>query len=130
MPSLAAFKWIAIAGLVLALAFTVNLAQSRGVKLAGVTAERDAAIKRADEWKTTYDDARSKEQATAAARALETQQLITLARDAGNAKEGIANAPGATDRFRYSDAAYGFLRARPTEAARPAAEADPGMDGR
>lgn len=125
------WKWLAMGALALALAFSWNLAQDRGAQLATRTVERDAAVKRAQEWAGAYARQEVLAAETAEARAAETNSLINLARAAGSAKQGIAHAPGADDRFRYSDAAYGFLRnAEPEAAGSPAAGAAPAVDGR
>jgi hypothetical protein len=53
---------------------------------------------------------------SAAARAAETQRLNDIAASVAAAKEGIKHAPGADDRFVFSDPAYGLMRPRPGEA--------------
>lgn len=135
MRSLLALAWrfrslIIIAALALALAAAVNVARDRGADLKAAKTDLAAAASRANEWKVAYDAGVVLARQSAIAHAAEQAALINLARAAGTAKQGIANAPGAADRYRYSDAAYGFMRSRPAEAARDAAAPGPDVDGR
>lgn len=124
------WHWFALAGLALALAFFFNLATERGSDLQTRTAERDAAVKSANDWQATYQQAQALAEATAKAHSVEQTALINMARAVGSTKEGIAHAPGASDHFTYSDAAYGFMRdAAPAPAAAgSAAQAAAGVD--
>lgn len=96
----------------------------QAAKDARAVAEANAAA-----WKTHSEESQRLAEATLAARAQEQATLLSIAKALGATKQGIANAPGADTPFRYSDALYGFMRARP-EGDRPAAEAPAVVDGR
>jgi hypothetical protein len=122
--------WFALAGALLCARHYQGQSAGLTTQLSAVTSERDTAVQRATEWKAAVEADRALAEKTAAAHADETNRLIDLARSAGAAKQGIANAPGAADRFRYSDAAYGFMRARPAQAAGGAGQAASDLGGR
>lgn len=80
-------------------------------------AERDAARKdaatataNAKAWHEAHDLQVKLATETALARAAEQATIITIRDAAGTAKEEIAHAPGADDPYRYSGAAYCFMR--------------------
>ena len=92
------------------------------------TNERDTAVATAKAWEKHAADSLRLAEATATARAEERADLLSIARALGSTKHGIANAPGASDAFRYSDSVYGFMRQRAPE--QPSAQAAPHVDDR
>lgn len=105
--------WFAMAAAILA----ANHYRDRGTELETerntAIAERDTAKANADAWSAAHDKLVELSRETAQARAAETQTITVIRDAAGTAREEIHNAPGADDRFDYSDPAYRFMRARP-----------------
>lgn len=130
MPSLAVLKWFAIGGLVIALLIAMNIAGSRKAALDKVTGERDTAVATSKAWEEAHGKQVELAGKTAEARAKERQDIVVIRDAAGTAKEGISNAPGASDPFRYSDSAYRFMRNDRSKASAHAAAPDAGVDGR
>jgi hypothetical protein len=128
MPSLGLLKWFAIGGLVIGLLTLGLFYQGQGAKLATMETRAVVAEASAKAFKAAMERERELALETAEARAAERQQVIVIRDAAGTAKQGIANAPGASDAFHFSDAAHGFMRDEP-EGDRPAGEAAPGMGG-
>ena len=122
--------WFALAAALLAARHMGVQSAERAEALRIATNERDVAVASAQAWEKHAADSLRLAEATATARAEERADLLSIARALGSTKEGIANAPGASDAFRYSDAVYGFMRARPAEGKQPAGEAAPHVDSR
>lgn len=120
--------WFALAA---ALLFARHIgAQAEATKrdLAEASRARAVAEANAAAWKDYAAKAQELQEATLAARAQEQATLLSIAKALGATKQGIANAPGADNSFRYSDALYGFMRdGRDRDAA---AEAPAVVDGR
>ena len=148
-------KWIVVALIVAGLMWAVDhyrgKADLNASKVETVSAAKDAAEEREkrlisertvliDNQKAWADMAKRIDdlaRATASARAVEADQLATIAARVATAKEGIKNAPGADDRFDFSDAAYGLVRPQAEAPPRPAggggagaAKPAPGVGGR
>lgn len=127
----AQWKWIGIGLAVAALAWAVDhykgkadLAEQRVETVAAEKAaaeeretrlieERKVLVANQQAWAETAKIVRQLADDTARARATEAAKLTTIAADVAAAKQGIRNAPGASDRFVFSDAAIGVMRARP-----------------
>jgi len=122
------WRAIGLVALIGTLVFFIHLAGVRGNERDVARAEKVAAEQSRDAFKASLDEQIELAKETAAARAIEFK-AITQIRDAAQAaKEGISNAPGANDPFRYSDAAYGLMREQ--AAGGQPAEAATSVDGR
>jgi hypothetical protein len=124
------WKTAAVASLALALALAMHVARLRGQEAAAARKQAADAAASAVAWKGAYDQQALLAKATTEAHAAETTALINTQRAVGSAKEGAAHAPGADDRFAYSDAAYGFLRAPRAAPAGSAAAPPPSVVGK
>jgi hypothetical protein len=119
-------KWLLIGAAILGLLWAVDhyrgAANLANTKLGEVTTEnsrmieeRKVLVENQVKWDAALKkiDALSRE--TATARSVENQRLNAIAADVAAAKEGIKHAPGADDRFVFSDPAYGLMRPPPGE---------------
>lgn len=122
--------WFALAAALLFARHVGAQAEATKRDLAEASRARAVAEANAEAWKGYAAKAQELQEATLAARAQEQAALLSIAKALGATKQGIANAPGASDTFHYSDALYGWMRQRP-EADRSAPEQAPAVvDGR
>lgn len=116
-------KWLLIGAMILGLLWAVDhyrgAANLANTKLGTVTTEnsrlieeRKVLVTNQAKWDAALKKLDTLSRDTAAARALENQRLNAIAADVAAAKEGIKHAPGADDRFVFSDPAYGLMRPR------------------
>lgn len=105
-------------------------AKAAAVELASTKANLADVTKNRDDWKADFEKAQDLEQQTAQAHATETATLLKVQQSLATTKQGIVNAPGASDSFTFSDAAYGFLRPPVGKPAASAAGPDASVDQR
>ena len=127
MPSWDAIKIALACCAVTVVVCLVAITRHQSSQIASLKIDLKGARESAAAWEQAHKLQIDLAEKTAAARADETRQLLSIRDAAGTAKEGIANAPGASDRFRYSDSAYRFMQRQPQDAG-PSAPADAPVD--
>lgn len=123
-------KWLLIAAVVAGLAWGVDhyrgkaeIAETQAAASAKATKavearetrlieERKVLVENQRQWSAALVRIETLSRESASARAVEASRITNIAAALAAAKEGIKNAPGADDRFDFSDAAYGFVRGK------------------
>jgi hypothetical protein len=123
------WTWV-VAGLAVAAAlYFSQMDAEHSARLQTAQAQLSAETKRADDAQAAFAKAQELAGVTAQAHAREIHDIAAVRSAAAAAKEGSAHAPGADDRFAYSDAAYGFMRGSPAGApAQPGPAPTTGVD--
>ena len=122
--------WFALAGALFATKHFMDKAADLKAANALIEQRAESAEKLAGVWESHAKTVADLAEKTAQARAAERQAIMIIRDAAGTAKGEIANAPGADDRFVYSDPAYRFMRGQSAPDPAGAAEAAPGVGPR